>query len=203
MSKDKETTKTESSQTRERTPEQIELDRLALDRAKASQEGLMGTEAAGLNLAELLLKGQNLPGFLGTLPGGISEEAVAQQAANLAKQNMAGFQNLGIAESGVAFRETSKDIANNLLFPTEQFNIGNLQNLLNLALSGQAQVQAPILGSQSDLGARLSQFGRTTGTGRSTVIGMNPFLRSFQTSLGEGLGKSASGGITGMFSPAP
>jgi hypothetical protein len=44
--------------------------------------------------------------------------------------------------------------------------------------------------------------GTTTGnfsqTGMSTVTSMNPFLKSFQTSLGSGLAGGLTGGIGGM-----
>ena len=148
-----------------------------------------------MNLINRLLTGQQLPGFLGQLPGGISSEAIGTQATRLASKNLAGFQNLGLADSGVAFRETAKDIGSNLLFPAEQFNIQNLSQLLNLAVGGQAQVQQPGLAgagilSQNLAGLRgVSQTG--TSSGQTTLTQMNPFLRSFQTSLGKTLGGAA------------
>ncbi len=182
---------TETQQQAKATPEETELNRLSLERTRATQEGLIGVQGAGLDLSQLLLKGQPLPGFLQGLPGGISSEAIGFQAADLAKQNLAGFQGLGIADSGVAFRETAKDIGSNLLFPAQQFNMQNLSQLLNLALGGQAQVQQPILGQQQALGQQLA--GLRSFTGQQTTTAMNPFLKSFQQSLGSSLGKLSFG----------
>ena len=63
-----------------------------------------------------------------------------------------------------------------------EFNIGNLQNLLNLALSGQAQVQAPIVGFSASLGNRLQSTGTTT------------------TSFNQQTARPPSGGGGGLFS---
>lgn len=178
--------------TPEATPEETRLNQLALERAESAQEGLIGSQTKGLDLIQLLLSGQNLPGQLGPLGQGISTEAIGTQASRLARQNLAGFQNVGLADSGVAFRETAKDISEGLLFPAEQFNIGSLQNLLNLALSGQAQVQQPILGSEGQVGARLAGLRPITSVGQSSgqtqQFAPNPFLSSFQRSLGQTLG---------------
>jgi len=158
---------------------------------------MLQAQAGGLNLINQLLTGQALPGYLGGLPGGISPEAIAGQATQMTGRNMAGFQNLGIADSGVAFRETAEDIAGNLLFPAEQFNLQNLSQLLNLAVGGQAQIQAPIMQQGAQLSGALaglrgiSQTG--TGTGMTTLSQMNPFLKSFQTSLGSTLGSPKFG----------
>ena len=170
------------------TPEETELNQLELERQRAAQPGMLQAQQGGLDLINQLLTGQALPGFLGTLPGGISSEAIGTQAANLSRQNRAGFQQAGIDDSGVAFRETARDIGSNLLFPAEQFNIGNLQNLLNLAVGGQAQVQAPILGGAAQLGGQLAGLRSITGSSNQTTIGMNPFLKSFQQSAGSAFG---------------
>lgn len=151
------------------TAEETELNKLYLERQRAAQGGMMSAQEQGLNLVNLLLTGQGLPGYLGQLPGGISPEAIGTQASRLAKQYGAGFQQAGIADSGVAFRETSRGIANELLFPSEQFNLQNLMQLLNLGVGGQAQVQAPIIQqggqlSQALAGLRgITQAGTTTG----------------------------------------
>lgn len=178
----------------EPTEEESELNRLALERVRASQGGQIQVQESGLNLINQLLTGGELPGALSQLTGGISEEALQTQAERAARVSAEQFQGLGIVDSGVAFRETSRDIASNLLFPAEQFNIQNLQQLLNQALGGQAQVQAPLLGQQQNLGNRLTGL-RNINTTQS-VISPNPFLSSFQTSLGESLGGGTFGGFT-------
>jgi hypothetical protein len=205
MSKEKQQTQQSSTQTVQQTPAEQEANSIYLEQLRKAQPGTLQAQESGLNLVNRLLLGESLPGYLDTLTRGISNEAIGTQASRLANQYGAGFQNLGIADSGVAFRETSRGIANELLFPTEQFNIGALQNLLNVALSGQAQVQSPISASGGQLSQNLQGLRSTTSTGTYTTTGMNPFLRSFQTSFGESLGKGASsaafGGLNSFFNP--
>ena len=47
--------------------------------------------------------------------------------------------------------------------------------------------------SNSILGNQLAGLRQTNTNGRSTTIGMNPFLKSFQTSLGQSLGSGSFG----------
>jgi len=169
------------------------MQRLQLGQYKQTVGGQTQAQLQGLNLVNQLLTGGSLPGYLNTLTSGISSEAIGNQAARLAKQYGAGFQSMGIDDSGVAFRETSRGIANELLYPTEQFNIGSLQNLLNLALSGQAQVQQPIQAGTNTLSQSLAGLRSVNQSGMTTMTSMNPFLKSFQTELGAGLAKFITG----------
>ncbi len=110
-----------------------------------------------------------------------------------------GFAQSGLLDSGVRAVVGGR-IAGDIRRGSEEFNIGNRLNLLNLALSGQAQVQQPILAQSANLGNRLaglrsmtatgsySNTGSSVGTGSSNVYGMNPFMKSFETSLGKSLG---------------
>ncbi len=141
MGEERTTQETEQETTVQQTPEEKELNKLLLERQRAAQEGTITAQTGGLDLINQLLTGQDLPGFLQQLPGGISPEAIGTQATQLAGKNVAGFQSLGIADSGVAFRETAEDIASQILFPAEQFNLQNISQLLNLAVGGQAQIR--------------------------------------------------------------
>ena len=172
------------------TPEEEALNKLTLERTQAAQPGMISAQNQGLNLINALLTGQQLPGYLQGLPGGIDANAIGQQASIMAKQYGAGFQNLGISDSGTAFKETARGIGNELLFPAQQFNLQNLMQLLNLGVGGQAQVQSPILAQSGQLSSALAGLRSTssTGTTSSTTTAMNPFLKSFQTSLGSTLG---------------
>lgn len=188
MGSERTTQETQQETTVQQTPEEQELNKLLLERQKAAQAGTIEAQAGGLNLINQLLAGEDLPGFLGQLPGGISPEAIGTQAAQLAGQYGAGFQQMGIGDSGVAFRETARGIGSELLFPAEQFNLQNLSQLLNLAVGGQAQIQAPITAQGGQLSQALAGLRGTTTTGGTTLTQMNPFLKSFQTSLGQTLG---------------
>lgn len=126
--------------------------------------GLTTAVNTGQDLLSQILGGQPLSGTLAPLTEGISEEAIANQAAQLTAQNMAGFQNLGIADSGVAFRETAEDIAGQLLLPVEEQQQQVLQNLLSLAIGGLPGFTQPVLGTQELLGQRLAGLRATTDT---------------------------------------
>lgn len=174
----------------EQTEEEKRLNQLTLERTEATQEGQIGVQKEGLSLINQLLTGQSLPGYLNRLPGGISSEAIGEESARVAAQAGPGFQSLGISDSGTAYKETAKNIASSVQYPAEQYNMGNLLNLLNLAVGGQAQVQAPLQAQSSSLSGALAGLRTVSSTGStdSTVEGMNPFLKSFQTSAGSGVG---------------
>lgn len=178
-------TTTKQNQTVEATPEERALNQLQLEQARAfdPQQRKMNENAG--NLVNQLLTGQSLPGYLNTLPGGISPEVTQRIVDQSLKDLYPQFQSSGILDSGVAASiagRTSGDIRAS----AEQFNIQNLQQLLNLAVGGQAQVQQPMLQTTSQLGSRLAGLRATSGT--QTTTAMNPFLKSFQESAGKTLG---------------
>jgi len=188
----------------EREPTAEEKEQIALmnDMTKATAPYQKATQIAGLSLAEQLLKGSEpLPGFFNELSQGISPE-VTQSIVNQSLKDIApSFQSAGILDSGVAASisaRTSADIRR----ASEEYNIGNRLNLLNLALSGQAQVQAPVLATSSQLLGTLGTLGRTTSSstwqqGNNNTIGRQ-FMSSFATSLGSGMGGGMAGGMGGM-----
>src|SRR3990167_8742474 len=172
------------------TAEETELNKLRLARERQLDPSILRTQQQGLDLISQLLAGGTtggLPGFLSGLPGGISPE-VTQDIVNRSLGDVrAGLQGVGLLDSGVRSAleaRTSADIRTQ----SEQFNLQNLQQLLNIGVGGQAQTFAGPLGfcsqlSQSLAGLRgISSSGSSTG--RTTTIGPNPFLNSFQSSFG-------------------
>lgn len=176
------------------TPEETELNQRNLRIAKATEAGETQAQLSGLNLVNQLLMGQIPGGMYQQMAGGIDSQALAGQATQMMRSGRTGMQGQGLANSGEADRAISKDIAGNLLFPAQQFNIGALQNLMNLALTGQAQVQQPIQSNVNNLSSSLAGLRTTTGTQSQTS---NPFLSSFYSSMGQGLGSSAASGVSG------
>lgn len=181
MGKDRTTQK----QTVEATPEERQLNQLQLEQARAfdPQQRQMNQNAG--NLVNQLLTGQSLPGYLNTLPGGISPDVTQHIVDQSLRDLYPQFQSSGILDSGVAASIAGRT-AGDIRASAEQFNIQNLQQLLNLAVGGQAQVQQPMLQTTSQLGGRLAGLRSST----STVTAMNPFLKSFQQSAGQGLGNA-------------
>lgn len=147
------------------TAEQTELDKLQLEQARATQAGQIQMQQSGLALGNQLLNGQALPGYLGRLPGGISED-VTQGIVNSALRDIQPqMQRSGLLDSGVnasVSARTSGDIRTQ----AEQFNLQNLMQLLNLGVGGQAQIQAPIQSNASMLGARLAGLAGSTTSGK-------------------------------------
>ena len=166
-----------------------------------------GTESAfnnAINLINQALTGGNLPGFLSGLPGGISPETIGTEASRVASRAQPGFQSLGIADSGVAFRETAREVGESVLFPAEAFNIQNLLNIANLGLSGQSAVEGQQQARESNLGSRLAGLRQISGTGSSNSTGSkttqtlapNPFLGNVARG-------ALSGAATGFASGGP
>lgn len=186
------TTVVNQTQTPTPTPEEQELVRLQLEQAKAFDPIQRQLNESGGNLVMKLLQGQDLPGYLNQLPGGISPDVVNSISQQAISDITPSFQKSGILDSGVAAQiaaRTSADVRNQ----SAQFNLQNLMQLLNLAVGGQAQVQAPAIQTAGQLAGSLAGLRsiNTTGssTGTSTTIGMNPFLKSFQQSAGTTFGK--------------
>ena len=177
--------------TPEPTPEGAELNALQLEQYKQTVGPQTELQLQGMDLLSQIFGGaENLPGLFGDISKGISPEAIGTQAATLAKQYGAGFQNLGISDSGVAFQQTAQGIANELLFPTEQWNIGSQQNLLNLAMGGQAQVQQPIMAGVNQLGQSLTAL----NTSQTLGAQYNPFSGVNLGFLGQWGGANYGGG---------
>ena len=147
---------------RQPTADEAEFTKLQLEREKFLDPQIRATQSQGLGLAQDLLTGSSpLPGFLGPLSEGLSEDVISDIVAKSLNDVNPQFQQSGLFDSGVrasAQARTAGDIRRS----AAEFNIGNLQNLLNLALSGQAQVQQPILGFSSSLSNRLQSTGNTT-----------------------------------------
>lgn len=179
------------------TPEETRLNQLQIQATEQTQPQLIQAQKSGLNLINQLLTGQEqLPGFFTQLGQGISPQITNDIVQQSLRDIMPSFQQSGILDSGVAASIAGRT-AGDIRRASEEFNIGNRLNLLNLALSGQAQVQQPILGQAEMLGSRLAglrsvnQQGTTSMS--STQYAMNPFLKSFQQSLGQSLGSGSFG----------
>jgi hypothetical protein len=109
-----------------------------------------------------------------SLIGGVTSEQQQRMITEQDRLLKPQFQQQGIYDSGMAATgrmRAATDLANQ----NAQFNVGALQNALNLALSGQAQVQSPALGQSNQLSTALQGLrSNQTGTGvRSPFQGVN------------------------------
>lgn len=200
MGQEKQTGTTVNNTTTTATPtaEETEMNRLLLNRQKATDPLQTQTQLSGLSLVNSLLQGQIPTSPLYQSISGVSPEGIASQATKLTRESLPGFQGSGLAESGVMQREISRQLANDLLYPAEQFNVGARQNMLNLALTGQAQVQSPVQANTNTLASSLAGLRsyNQSGTSQVTTLSTNPFMKSFQ----QGAGSSLGGGKFGNWS---
>lgn len=243
------TTVVNSTTTPTPTAEETAMNQLQLKQAKELDPYQTNVNKSALGLANQLLTGQNLPGYLNPLTQGITSnqqystpnyidpmygnlgegaisdltgKALGDLNTQLAMSGAGTFlesgasqaigaktsgdirrqsyesnieRQLAIKEYNEAMRKQQEEGNINIQQTKEQFNLGQLLNLLNLATGSSAQVQAPILTSTGQLSSRLSGLRTTNTSGTqttdSTKTSMNPFLKSFQ----QGAGASLGGGL--------
>ncbi len=188
----RETTRTETQQqqTIQASPEETELNRLRLEREKALDPSILGAQQQGLDLLTALLSGGTqgeLPGFLAGLAGGISPE-VTQDLVNRSLGDVrAGLQGGGLLDSGVR-QELEARTSADIRTQSSQFNLQNLQQLLNLGLGNQAQTFASPLGFGHQLSQSLAGLRGFNRTESSTSFNRgNPFVTGAR-GLGAGAG---------------
>lgn len=184
----------------EPTAEEREYNRLILEREKFLDPQLRQTQSSGLTLADMLLRGEDqLPGYLERLGRGISPELTSEIVQKSLADIAPSFQQSGLLDSGVRASVEGR-VAGDIRRASEEYNIGNRLNLLNLALSGQAQIQQPILGYSGLLASNLQGLRSVTQTGSFNQYGTQttPFLNTaFAGGIGRGLGSAAGGAIFG------
>lgn len=145
-------------------------------------------QAAGSNVLNLL-QGKDLPGYLKSLPYGISEEMTADIANRSIKDIQPFFSQAGLLDSGVNAAVSSRT-AGDVRRASAEFNINNLMQLLNIGVGGQAQVQAPLLQTGSNLSQSLAGLRSTTTSGSYSY--QQPFAQTFGQ-IGQGFNNMASG----------
>lgn len=188
MGSKRETTTTNVSTSGTTTPkptaEMTALNKLDLEARQQLQPQFIDVQRGGFDLAANLLRGQQLPGYLGTLPGGISPELTSEMVQQSLRDITPSFQQAGLLDSGVR-ASVSARTAGDIRRQSAEFNIQNLSQLLNLALGGQAQVQQPAISQAGMLGQRLAGLTRFSTTGSQTGTSAtktreNPFLLGAQ-----------------------
>jgi hypothetical protein len=172
------------------TPTETALMGNELQLSNASLPGQIGNTLSAQGLQSSLLQGKSLPGYLNTLPQGISQ-GQSQNMAQLGLQALAPqFNAAGGLDSG-SYQQAGANAYANTLNQNAQFNVQNLSQLLNLASGsayqnvGNAATNNQVLGQQSGALAGSSSRGSQTS---------NPFLQSLYSGLGGALtGANATG----------
>lgn len=192
-----ETTSTnESSSTQKATPtpEELEMQKIQLNQYKQIEPYQTQMQKSGLQLGNQLLTSFGTPDsqMWQSLIGGITPEQQAKQFGEVDRYLKPQLQSQGLYDSGTGVTARYRaltDTANQ----NAQFNVGALQNALNLALSGQAQIQSPVSGQSSMLASQLAGLRTVSGSGTGSYT-YNPFEQAFYGAAGSSLGKTMTGG---------
>ena len=164
-------TNSSGTRTATATPEERELQALELDRRKAIQPFALQADRQGFETFGIPLSGGELPGGEFNLLGrGISEEAQDAITEKALKAADVGFAGSGLLDSG-ARSSIRADIVKDIGVTSELERIGQLQNLLNIAIGAPAQIQAPALNESALLGQRLQGLRPITTIGASQSRG--------------------------------
>jgi hypothetical protein len=176
------TTTQNTSSTSQATPTaaEQEMEKIQLGQYKefAPAQTQMYQNAFGLgNQLLTSFQGQGSPQW-NSLIGGVNQNqqnSIVQQGLNSISPQL---QQSGIMDSGTAASVMGRSAAD-LYNQNAQFNVGALQNALNLALTGQAQVQQPAMGATSQLASQLSGLRSNTTTGSMYGTQVQPFAQTF------------------------
>lgn len=190
-----EKTTTQSSTTAQATPEEKALMQQQLDMNNFMKPYAQTNYADLSKNIQAILEG-NQPMSKGI--GGVDATQTQDMVNSSLRDVMPQFQSAGILDSGAALQggiRAATDVRNQ----NAQFNVSAAQNLFNLAAGGQSNLQGQYQNNTNNLTSQLAGL-RTTNTSGST-IGMNPFLKSFSTSLGNTLGSMPS--KIGQFTSMP
>lgn len=150
----------------------------------SSQRGNMNDlNNLSANLYRSILQGGQLPGNLGGAYGigqGQTQEMVNQSLNDLYPQ----LQASGGFDSGLATQiaaNTSAGVRNQ----NAQFNVNAIQQLLGMGSSGVSNNMNSFNQRGGMIGNQLSGLRSM----KTTTLGMNPFMKSFQQGLGDSLGR--------------
>ena len=151
------------------TPEETAYNQQLLKEQQESYPYRSQAMIQGYGLVNQLLTGKDLPGNLSQISKGISAEDIGMESAETARMLLPQYQQMGILNSGSAYKSLGRQIANQVNMPAKQFNLGQQMQALNLA-SGQA---AQVVGQTGAQSQQLSQAfaGLRSQTSSSTGVG--------------------------------
>lgn len=166
------TTVNNTSTTAAPTAEEIEMNKIRLEQYKeyAPSQTQMYNNAFGLGNQLLTSFGDKNSSGWQSLIGGVNQNQMNAQANQAVNVSNAALNQAGIVDSGagqVARARAAADSYNS----NAQFNVGAMQNALNLALSGQAQVQSPASSNTNSLASSLAGLRSTNTTGTTSTTG--------------------------------
>ena len=184
---------TNTTQTASATPQEQEMEKIQLQQMRdyAPGQSQMFQNAFGLGNQLLTSFGDKSGAQWQSLIGGVTPAQMQAQAQQAGRLTNASLNQAGMVDSGVG-RVMNARAMSDSMNANSQFNVGALQNALNLALSGQAQVQQPAMGATSQLAGQLAGIRTISGTsssyGTSSMIKTPGMLDSISKGMSIGGG---------------
>jgi hypothetical protein len=166
------------------TAEETELNKLYLGQMKEMDPLTRQMNQAGGSAVLNLLQGKELPGYLGKLSGGISEEMTADIANRSIKDIQPFFGQAGLLDSGVNAQISSRT-AGDVRRASAEFNINNLMQLLNVGVGGQASVVGTSQSTGNTLSSALAGLRTANTQSSSSYSYTQPFAQTF-SQMGQG-----------------
>jgi hypothetical protein len=181
----------QATQTTTATPEEKAMEGIQLGQMQqyAPAQTQMYNNAFGLGNQLLTSFGDKNSNMWQSLIGGVTSDQMNAQAMQANRLTNASLNQSGLIDSGVGKVMSARAISDSMNSNAE-FNVGALQNALNLALSGQAQVQSPAQSNTGQLASQLAGLRTVNSSGTSTP--------GMMTTIGQGM--SAAGGLIGGIS---
>lgn len=186
---------TNSQTTPQPTATETSLMNNELNISNATQQGTINNDLQAQGLQSALMSGSALPGYLGSLPGGISN-AQSQNEAQMGLQGLSTqFQQMGGLDSG-SYAQAGANAYANTMNQNAQFNIQNLAQLMNLASGNAYQNVGNTASNNATLG---QQSGLLAGTSSTSTMFANPFSQAISAIGAAGSAASGAGGfMTGL-----
>lgn len=155
-------------QERQPTAEETRLNQLDVELREKTQGGLIGMNTEALSLGTQLLKGGELPGWMSGITGGINDAVINSMIGQQGRDIQAGMASNNMLDSGTNAAVSARG-GREVRTGVAQWNLQNQLNALSLALTGNVQLQEPIMQSSSGMGQRLTTLGQTTKNFNSTT----------------------------------
>lgn len=189
-----EKTTTQNSQQAQMTPEERQLLQQQIAQNNFMQPYANKNYAALSDNINAILNGKE-PAAKGI--GGVSDADMTNIVNQSLRDIPTSLQASGVLDSGAAQEYYGRQ-ASNVRSGLAQFNVSSAQNLFNLASGGQSNLQGQYQNNTNTVTGQLAGLRNIITSG--STIGMNPFLKAFQTGLGQVPGNVLSrlGQGTGM-----
>lgn len=152
------------------TAEELELQRLELERRRAIHPQLLQTDQNLFQLLEPLSRGQAPGGMFSGVGQGISNETMSRIVEDTMRMTTPSFEKSGLLDSGVRASMQSR-LVGDIMTQSELYKQREIYNLLSFIVGAPGIAQEPILNESGTLSNSLASLRgqTTTSSGTSTT----------------------------------